>query len=139
LVFEPVESLEALNRRFWQWLEQEYHQREHAALAGESPAGRFRRLGQGLRLLCGEEPLDRWFGMRIKRRVRKDATFSLEGRYWEVPPFLRGQEVTVHYDPVGFTRVEIEHQGRMLGVVYPCNKNRNAQLTSTHHEYDQSF
>jgi putative transposase len=137
LVFEPVGSLEQLNRRFWKWLEEEYHQREHSMLDGESPAQRFQRLGQGLRVLCGEEPLERWFGMRIKRRVRKDATFSLEGRYWEVPPFLRGQEVMVHYDPVGFERVEIEHQGRMLGQVYACDKHRNAQLpTLAHNDYD---
>lgn len=37
LLFEPVRSLDALNRRFWQWLETAYHQREHGALAGESP------------------------------------------------------------------------------------------------------
>lgn len=140
LVFEPVDSLEALNRRFWKWLEQDYHQREHASLGGESPAGRFRRLGHGLKLLVGNEPLDRWFGMQTKRRVRKDATFSLEGRYWEVPPYLRGQVITVHYDPVGFIRVEIEHAGRMLGAVSPCNKNRNAQLPqSSHAEYDNNF
>jgi transposase InsO family protein len=139
LVFEPADSIEALNRRFWKWLEEEYHQREHSSMAGESPAGRFRRLGHGLRVLCGEEPLDRWFGMRVGRRVRKDATFSLDGQYWEVPAYLRGQQITVHYDPVGYTWVEIEHQGRLLGRVSPCNKNRNAQIGGSHDEYDQGF
>jgi|JI9StandDraft_1071089.scaffolds.fasta_scaffold73279_2 putative transposase len=139
LAFAPVDGLEELNRRFWKWLEEDYHQREHSAMAGESPAGRFARLGSGLRLLCGAEPLDRWFGMRVKRRVRKDATFSLGARFWEVPVYLRGQQIVVHFDPVGFSWVEIEHQGRNLGRVRPCDKRGNSQLGSSHDDYEEAF
>ena len=38
---------------------------------------RFARLGTSLRLLEANAPLDRLFFMRVNRRVRKDATFSL--------------------------------------------------------------
>ena len=139
LTFEPVDSIEALNRALWKWVEGEYHQAKHSAMDGESPAARFSRLGQGVRLLIGNEPLDRWFGMREVRSVRKDATLHLKGGLREVPAYLRGQKVVVHYDPVGFTRVEIEHQGRMLGVVQRVDKNRNAQLKEKRDEHDQIF
>jgi transposase InsO family protein len=137
LLFEPVKSLEHLNQRFWKWLETDYHQREHAALQGESPSARFARLGQSIRLLDKAAPLDRWFGMEQKRRVRKDATFSLDGRYWEVASHLKGQIVTVYYDPVTYNRVEVALRGQIIGVARPCDKHRNAQLaSSTHCEYE---
>ncbi|HMI36540.1 MAG TPA: DDE-type integrase/transposase/recombinase [Steroidobacteraceae bacterium] len=135
LLFEPVRSLDALNRRFWQWLETEYHQREHAALAGESPAQRFARLGTALRLLAPNAQLDRLFLMRVQRRVRKDATFSLGGQFWEVAPHLRGQIVTVHFDPIGYSRVEIVIGERVIGHAIRCNKQRNGQILSSN-DYD---
>jgi hypothetical protein len=128
LLFEPVHSIEELNTRFWKWLESDYHQREHSALQGESPAGRFGRLGASLRLLDKHAPLERWFGMELTRRVRKDATFSLGGRFWEVPTHLRGQIITVYFDPIAYTRVEIAIRGNIVGQARPCNKHRNAQL-----------
>ena len=131
LQFHPVASIEELNRRFWQWLETDYHQREHSALQGESPAGRFRRLGASLRLLDPKAPLERWFGMQVERRVRKDATFSLGGRFWEVPVHLRGQVITVYFDPIGYSRVEIGVRDVIFGQALPCNKHRNAQLAMT--------
>jgi hypothetical protein len=33
----PVQSLDELNERFWQWLEEEYHRRKHASLDGKTP------------------------------------------------------------------------------------------------------
>lgn len=135
LLFEPVRSLDALNRRFWQWLETAYHQREHGALAGESPAQRFARLGTALRLLAPNVELDRLFLMRVKRRVRKDATFSLGGEFWEVSPHLRGQIVTVHFEPIAYRRVEIWIGERLIGQAIRCNKQRNSQILSSN-DYD---
>ena len=131
LTFEPVATLEALNRRFWQWLETEYHQREHSALAGESPARRFARLGTALRLLDAATSVERLFLMRVERRVRKDATFSLGGLLWEVPAHLRGQVITVHFDPIGYRLIEVWLGQRCLGSARRCDKHRNAQLRSS--------
>jgi len=136
LVFEPVHALEELNRRFWRWLETEYHQREHTALEGESPARRFARLGTSLRLVDTNNCLDRLFLMRVPRRVRKDATFSLGGRFWEVPTHLRGQLITVHFDPIGYARVEVWFAQRCLGAARPCNKQRNAHILASSNDYE---
>jgi len=130
LGFEPVHTLEELNRAFWRWLETDYHQREHGSLASESPAQRFARLSQALRLLPAKLDLERLFLMRLKRRVRKDATFSLGGQFWEVAAHLRGQVITVAFDPVEYRRVEIWMGDRVIGHATVCDKNRNAQLPS---------
>jgi putative transposase len=137
LAFEPAGSLAELNRRFWQWLETAYHQKEHVALDGESPARRFARLGTTLRLVDPGTSLERLFLMRLPRRVRKDATFSLGGRFWEVPAHLRGQLVTVHFDPVAFAPIEVWLGDRFIGVARPCNKHQNAQTRSSN-DYDAS-
>ncbi|WP_145453225.1 DDE-type integrase/transposase/recombinase, partial [Staphylococcus epidermidis] len=34
---DPVHSLEELNERFWQWLEEDYHRKPHASLDGKTP------------------------------------------------------------------------------------------------------
>lgn len=128
LIFDQVRSIDELNRRFWQWVETDYNQREHSALSGESPARRFARLGASLRLLDPNAQLERLFLMRVSRRVRKDATFSLGGRAWEVSPHLRGQIVSVHFDPIGYRQVEIWIGERLLGQAIPCDKQRNARL-----------
>jgi len=136
LIFAPVHSIEELNRRFWPWVETDYNQREHSALSGESPARRFARLGTALRLLPADAEIDRLFLMRVARRVRKDATFSLGGEYWEVPVYLRGQVIVVHFDPIAYRRVEIWLGERRIGNATRCNKHRNAQLPTSSNDYD---
>jgi transposase InsO family protein len=136
LTFEPVQSLDELNRRFWRWAEAEYNQRPHSALGGESPAGRFARLGAALRLLPKDAQLERLFLMRVPRRIRKDATFRLGGDAWEVPAHLRGQRVQVHFDPVAFRRVEVWLGERFAAPATRCNKQRNAQIFSSN-DYDR--
>ncbi len=127
LVFEPVQTLEALNQRFWQWLERDYHQCPHSSLKDKSPAQRFATLGQAMRIPDPNKDLDRLFLMQVSRRVRKDATLTLQGRLWEAPTHLRSQKITVHYDPVGYRRVELWMKDRFLGHATPCDKALNAR------------
>lgn len=139
LVFEPVGSMEALNARLWKWLEADYHQRVHGALCGESPGARFARLGTSLRLLEKDAPLDRLFFMRQNRRVRKDATFSLGADLWEVATHLRGQVVTVRFDPITLARMEVWLGERFMGLAIRCNKHRNSKVRIITNDYDREI
>jgi putative transposase len=126
LCLAPVHSLPELNERFWQWLEREYHQHPHAGLQGESPAARFAARSQAVRTLPVGEDLDQLFLAAAQRRVRLDATISLEGQLWEVPTHLRGQLITVQYDPFTWQRVDVyDPQGRRIGRATRCNKQLN--------------
>lgn len=136
LRFQPVHDLDALNRGFWRWVETDYHQRPHSSLQGDTPAERFARLGHQVRTLPKGVDVERLFLMRLNRRVRKDATVTLGGVLWEVPVHLRGQIVTLHFDPVNWTRVEVWVRDRCLGQALRCNKNLNAQLRSGN-DYDR--
>ena len=137
LTFTPANTIEELNRRFWRWLETEYHQRGHTALAGETPAQRFARLGTSLRLLEANAPLDRLFFMRVNRRVRKDATFSLGTDLWEVAVHLRGQVITARFDPLSCARMEVWLGERFMGLAVKCDKHRNAKIHIVTNDYDR--
>lgn len=138
LQFQPVADLIELNRQFWHWLETGYHQRPHSALQEQSPADRFAQAGISLRTVPQDVDLERLFLMRQERRVRKDATICLGARLWEVPAHLRGQVITVWFDPVRWTRVELWWRDRFLGQATACNKHLNSQLRSSndYHRFD---
>jgi transposase InsO family protein len=127
LVFTPATSLEDLNRRFWQWLESDYHQRAHGGLDGQSPAQRFRERSAHLRLVDPAQDIVSLFLSRCRRRVRRDATFSIDGHLFEAPAALRGRPVDVHYDPFGWSRLDLYWNGQLMGQAHPCDKQANAR------------
>jgi putative transposase len=137
LQLHPVDSLEPMNRAFWRWLELDYHQRPHRSLAEQTPAQRF-AAATHLRTLPQDLDLDRLFLMRLNRRVRKDATISLGRVLWEVPVHLRGLIVTVHFDPVHWSRVEVWWKDRFIARATRCNKQLNSQTPSSndYHRFD---
>jgi putative transposase len=120
-------SLQELNERFWAWLEQIYHGREHSAL-GTTPLLRWQRDIQRVRQLPPDTDLRRLFFHRLDRRVRRDSTFMLQKRFYEVPADLAGQSIEVRFDPLDLSRVEIYCQGQSQGWVRTVDPVVNAQL-----------
>lgn len=137
LVFEPVTSIEDLNSRFWQWLNAEYHQRKHGALDGQAPGDRFAARAGQLRVVHDDMDLDGLFLARGTRKVRLDATISLDGKTFEVPVGLRGRLVEVRYDPFAFARVEIWLDDRFIGEAKLCDKYLNSR-TFDKENYEKS-
>lgn len=127
LIFNPVCSIEGLNSRFWQWVNAEYHQRPHGALAGQPPGTRFAERAGQLRVIYDGMDLPGLFLARTTRRVRRDATISLAGKIFETPVALRGREVEVRYDPFAFARVEIWLNNRFIANAKLCDKYLNSR------------
>jgi putative transposase len=136
LVIDPVHRLEELNARLWRWIEGEYHQRPHSALEGQTPAERFAQRTVNLRTADPQTDWEALFLSRVERRVRLDATFSLEGQLWEAPVHLRGQVIQVRFDPFGWRRVEIWWDGKFVGPARRCDKQLNAK-TYTDRDYER--
>jgi transposase InsO family protein len=130
LKFEPATDLEQLNRRLWNWIENSYHRRSHTALGGKSPLERF----SSVRLRPLPENWQALFYERIKRRVRLDATVSLEAQLWEVPVHLRGREIELRRDPFEPSRIEVWYQGRLCGRATRCDKLLNNHFSSNNYE-----
>jgi hypothetical protein len=93
---------------------------------GQTPAERFAQRSATLRVAPVAEQLDRLFLHQVQRRVRKDATISLGGKWWEVAPVLRGQRVDLHFDPFKLMQILIYWRGQYYGQAKPLNKNLNA-------------
>lgn len=137
LVFDPVTSIEQLNSRFWQWLNVEYHQRKHGSLDGKSPGDRFAERAGLLKVVCDDMDLNGLFLARVIRRVRLDATISLNGKLFEAPVALRGRDVEVRYDPFQFKRVEVWVNARFIGNATLCDKYLNSR-TFEKENYEKS-
>ena len=130
LSFEPATELQELNNRLWNWIENTYHRRTHAALEGKSPLERF----SSVRLRPLPQNWQALFYERIKRRVRLDATVSLEAQLWEVPVHLRGREIELRRDPFEPSRIEVWYQGTLCGQATRCDKVLNNHYSSSNYE-----
>ena len=115
-----LSSLDALNRQFTHWVEQEYNATEHDAL-GLKPIDRFGiDLGR-VRFLPPSEHADELFFAEATRTVKKDNTFSFRSRRYETPVDLPGREIQLRYDRLrGDTAmsptVVLYYKGQRLGV-----------------------
>lgn len=124
LSFAPASDLQSLNQRLWLWLENTYHQRVHAALCGKTPFQRF----QSVQIRSLPPNWQQLFYERLVRRVRLDATISLEGEFWEVPVHLRGRQVQLRRDPFNPAQMEVWYQNQLCGLAKRCDKQLNHYL-----------
>ncbi len=111
-----LSSLEALNRQFTHWVENDYNAMPHDAL-GMKPIDRFGiDLGR-VRFLAPSEHSDELFYAEAVRKVKKDNTFSFAGRRYETPVDLRDKEIQLRHDRrrEGSTAVVIYHKGQRMG------------------------
>jgi hypothetical protein len=74
------------------------------------------------------------FYERIARRVRLDATISIEGQLWEVPVHLRGRAIELRPDSFDRSRIEVYCQGQLCGMAAPCDKQLNNYFSSNNYE-----
>jgi len=122
-----TESLEALNRRLWTWVEGEYHQTPHAGLEGRTPLEQWALCAEQVRLLDIHLDLDALFLFEVKRRVQRDRTVSLNGTVFEVDAALIGQSVTLRFDPAAppSRGIEVWHQDRFIARAKPLDAYAN--------------
>lgn len=111
---EPdFESIEALNRRLWAWIEGEYHQSPHKGLDGETPADRWAQCSNEVKMVGAE--LGDLFLFEQKRKVAKDRTVSLQGVVYEVDAALVGETVTLRFEPARLGQpIQVWHRGRQV-------------------------
>ena len=112
-----LSSLEALNRQFTHWVENDYNGMPHDAI-GMKPIDRFGIDLARVRFLPPSEHNDELFYAEATRKVKKDNTFSFAARRYETPVDLRDKEIQLRYDRhrQDSTAVIIYHKGQRMGV-----------------------
>lgn len=95
---EKLKSLEELNLRFWQWLEEDYQRKVHSALE-MAPLDYFMSQADRIKLFSDPSLLDEHFLLRAQRKVNHDATLSLDKILYETDSSLAGSRLEVRYEP----------------------------------------
>ena len=124
-------DLEALNRRLWGWIEDEYHYAPHRGLAGATPIDRWAASADQIQLPTRD--LSEIFLFEEKRKVQHDRTVSLHGVVYEVNAALVGETITLRYDPARATRgVQILFPGRAVETAKPVDAYANCFVRRDH-------
>lgn len=126
---QPVSTLEELNRRFWHWLEVDYHRKEHASLNGKTPLEVYESQVHRVRLVDDPLALDPLFLKREKRKVKHDGTISIRNQLYEVPPRFIGQKIEVRFDE---TEIYVYEDGAAVAKAVPVRLADNALMKREH-------
>ncbi|MDR0352939.1 MAG: DDE-type integrase/transposase/recombinase [Opitutaceae bacterium] len=89
-------SLDALNRQFNHWVEEQYNAQTHSIL-GLSPLERFALDRNRIRFLPPNETNDELFYVEEDRHVRADNTFFFRAARYEAPRHLPDRKIQVRY------------------------------------------
>jgi len=92
-----LSSLQALNRQFTEWVENDYNATLHDGI-GMKPIDRFGIDLSRIRFLPPSEHNDELFYAEATPKVKKDNTFSFTGRRYETPVDLRDKQIQLRYD-----------------------------------------
>ena len=119
-------TLAELNESLWAWLECIYHQHEHS----ETQQTPFARYTAGLDHVRHADPetVRRAFLWREKRKVRKDATLSLQGNRYQVEPQWAGRTIELRFDPFDLSQIELYLDSTGLGLATVIVQNRQRHL-----------
>jgi len=119
------ETLEDLNQSLEDWIRQTYHRRPHSS-TGQSPLERF---ASHLELIR-KPPVDLedHFRKEVRRRVNKDRSVSIDGRSFEAPTRLIGEQVSLLFHEETPHKVEIMLRGEPQGILVPLDPHINVRI-----------
>jgi putative transposase len=124
-------TLTELNESLWAWLECVYHQHEHSETK-QTPLARYTAGLEHVRH-ADPEAVRCAFLWREKRKVRKDATLSLQGNRYQVEPQWAGRTLELRFDPLDLSQIELYLDGDVkdnarLGLATVLVQNRQRHL-----------
>ena len=124
-----LSSIDALNRAFCSWVEDEYNAREHGSL-GMRPIDRFGLDLSRIRFLPPCDVNDELFFVEQDRNVLADNTFSLKNTRFEAPRDLRNRKVQVRFNRKNFDRAVVYFKGDRMGEAHPVDLVANDRRPS---------
>jgi putative transposase len=125
-----VTTLTELNVSLWAWLECIYHKHVHSE-TNQTPWARY---SAGLDQVRHADPetVRRAFLWREKRKVRRDATLSLQGNRYQVDPHYAGRTLELRFDPFDLTQIELYLDGTLVGLATVVIQQRQRHLAVEH-------
>jgi len=122
-----LSGLEELNRRFADWLEDDYHRRQHRGI-DQRPLDRYLdALGATERRLLTRDELDLVFYRTLTRKVRNDATVQIRRCLFEVPPEKIGETIEIRHPEDRPDELYLVEDGQLLVRLHPVDLVENAE------------
>lgn len=118
-------TIEDLNMCLDLWVNDIYHKKRHGA-TGETPFDRFTAKMECLRQAPAN--LKDYFRKVARRKVAKDRTIVFNGRMYEVPVALIGQQVELLFHEDSLEEIEIKCSNRSYGIARPVNLHVNCRV-----------
>jgi len=115
-----LSSIDALNRAFYQWVENEYNAKEHSTI-GMKPVDRFGLDLSRVRHLPGDQVREELFFVEEPRKVRADNTFDLKKVRYEAPRDLRNRSIDVRFNRQAIDLVVVYFKGERMGEARPVD------------------
>ena len=115
--------LDDLNRRFDDYIENRYHQRQHGG-TGMSPLERYLADAKALRKAPSELP--GYFRRKEVRKVNNDRSVKLDGKTFEAPTGLVGMQVTLRFE--NYDRIEVFLDEVSRGFLKPLDVHVNSRV-----------
>lgn len=127
-------TLDELNRRFEQWLDTQYHKAHHSGI-NECPIDRyFRNAAKNTIKTITEHELDNAFLNEITRKVRNDATVSINKKFYEVPQEYIGKIIKLSFPIDQVDKITIMDKNKPVVQIKPVDmvENANKPYTGIH-------
>lgn len=121
---EQFRSLSEFNTKFQEYL-RSYNTSMHSGI-GCTPFERYRTSEKCTRIPQSREWLDECFLNRIFRKVRKDATVSIDKASYDVPMQFIDQKVEIRFRPGEMDSAAIIYENERFPL-RPTNKNENCR------------
>lgn len=115
-----LSSLEALNRSFTSWVEDDYNASQHSVL-GMRPIDRFGLDLSRIRFLPPNIVNDELFFVEEDRSVLADNTFSFKRVRYEAPRDLRDRKIQLRFSRTKPDRVIVYYKGERMGEANPVD------------------
>jgi len=122
-----LSSLDALNKQFTDWVEEEYNCSIHSGI-GMKPVDRFALDLKKIRFLSPDEVSDELFFAEDSRKVKKDNTFSFNNVRYESPVDLRDKEIMIRFDRNRKNRVVIYYKSQRMGEAKKLDLIQNGMI-----------
>jgi transposase InsO family protein len=128
-----LSNLQALNKAFIAWVEDDYNSRTHSTLQMR-PIDRFGLDLKRIRFLPVCEANDELFFVEEDRLVRADNTCSLKNIRFEPPADLHGRQIQVRFDRKNFgsDKVIVYYKGQRIGPARPVDFTANDRFQNAH-------
>lgn len=120
-------SINELNESLNQYVESQYNSAYHNGIKGK-PIDKFMSNIQNLKLLS-EQNIKNTFLYRVIRKVKNDATVSIDKNLYEVPTKYIGSRINIRYDPTNDAEAYIFNEnGERLEWILKVNKIDNSKI-----------